>query len=118
MLVIARVATTNLRWTDRLLWRLIAASWTPHWMFARYELRFLDDPQGVFGGTERIHALARQGLDQQAPAVTDFLSRFHLPDSDLDGLLLKAQQSSAETAVQDYLSEHPQRVNYWTTGRI
>eukprot|EP00312_Isochrysidales_sp_CCMP1244_P012864 CAMPEP_0196702734 /NCGR_PEP_ID=MMETSP1090-20130531/54315_1 /TAXON_ID=37098 /ORGANISM="Isochrysis sp, Strain CCMP1244" /LENGTH=33 /DNA_ID= /DNA_START= /DNA_END= /DNA_ORIENTATION= len=25
LLVIARVATTNLRWTDRLLWRLIAA---------------------------------------------------------------------------------------------
>lgn len=97
---------------------LIAASWTPHWMFARYELRFLDDPRGVFGGTERIHALARPGLDQQVPAVTNFLSRFHLPDSDLDGLLLKAQQSSAETAVQDYLSNHPQRVNYWTTGRI
>ena len=66
---------------------------------------------------EQINAVM-QGLDQQVPAVTDFLSRFHLPDSDLDGLLLKAQQSSAETAVQDYLSDHPQRVNYWTTGRI
>ena len=113
----AAMAAVLARAIEEQTW-LIAASWTPHWMFARYKLRFLDDPQGVFGGTERIHALARQGLDQQAPAVTDFLSRFHLPDSDLDGLLLKAQQSSAETAVQDYLSDHPQRVNYWTTGRI
>ena len=97
---------------------LIATSWTPHWMFARYKLRFLEDPKGSFGGTERIHAVARQGLDQLHPAVTAFLSRFHLPESDLDGLLLEAQESSAETAVSTYLARHPNRVRYWTTGKI
>ena len=97
---------------------LIATSWTPHWMFARYKLRFLDDPKGSFGATERIHAVARQGLDQLHPAVTAFLSRFHLPESDLDGLLLQAQESSVETAVSTYLARHPNRVRYWTTGEI
>ena len=97
---------------------LIATSWTPHWMFARYKLRFLDDPKGSFGATERIHAVARQGLDQQHAAVTSFLSRFHLPESDLDGLLLQAQESSAEAAVTAYLTNHPNRVRYWTTGAL
>ena len=97
---------------------LIATSWTPHWMFARFKLRFLSDPKGSFGGTERIHAVARQGLDQRHPALTAFLSRFHLPESDLDGLLLQAQESSAETAVSTYLARHPNRVRYWTTGTI
>ena len=97
---------------------LIATSWTPHWMFARFKLRFLSDPKGSFGGTERIHAVARQGLDQRHPALTAFLSRFHLPESDLDGLLLQAQESSAETAVSAYLARHPNRVRYWTTGTI
>ena len=96
---------------------LIATSWTPHWMFARYKLRFLDDPKGSFGATERIHAVARQGMDQLHPAVTAFLSRFHLPESDLDGLLLQAQESSVETAVSTYLARHPNRVRHWTTGR-
>ena len=97
---------------------LIATSWTPHWMFARFKLRFLEDPKGSFGGTERIHAVARQGLDQLHPAVTAFLSRFHLPQSDLDGLLLQAQESSAEAAVSTYLARHPNRIRYWTTGEI
>ena len=97
---------------------LIATSWTPHWMFARFKLRFLSDPKGSFGGTERIHAVARQGLDQRHPALTAFLSRFHLPESDLDGLLLQAQESSAETAVSTYLARHPNRVRYWTTGTL
>ena len=95
---------------------MIATSWTPHWMFARYNLRFLKDPDGVFGGTERIHAVARHGLDRRAPSVTAFLSRFHLPDSDLNGLLLQAQEQSAEEAVAAYLERNPARVTYWCTG--
>ena len=97
---------------------MIATSWTPHWMFARYNLRFLKDPDGVFGGTERIHAVTRQGLGRRAPSVTAFLSRFHLPDSDLDGLLLQAQEQSAEEAVAAYLERNPARVTYWCTGRM
>ena len=97
---------------------LIATSWTPHWMFARFKLRFLEDPEGVFGGTERIHALARLGLDQQVPDVTDFLSRFHLPDEDLDQLLLQAQNTSPDDAVTTYLANHPKRVEYWITGNL
>ena len=97
---------------------LIATSWTPHWMFARFKLRFLEDPERVFGGTERIHALARLGLDQQVPDVTDFLSRFHLPSEDLDQLLLQAQTTSPDDAVTTYLANHPKRVEYWITGNI
>ena len=97
---------------------LIATSWTPHWMFARFKLRFLEDPERVFGGTERIHALARLGLDQQVPDVTDFLSRFHLPSEDLDQLLLQAQTTSPDDAVTTYLANHPKRVEYWITGNL
>ena len=97
---------------------VVVTSWTPHWMFARYRLRFLDDPDGVFGGTERIHALARLGLDQQYPEVTGFLSRFHLPDQELSAVLLNAQDTSAEEAVLSYLELHPERVHYWVSGQV
>jgi glycine betaine/proline transport system substrate-binding protein len=97
---------------------MIATSWTPHWMFARYGLRFLEDPKGVFGGTERIHAVSRINLDRVRPEVTAFLSRFHLPEQDLDGLLLKAQVGSPSAAVEDYLAENPERIRYWISGRV
>ncbi|MAR05590.1 MAG: glycine/betaine ABC transporter substrate-binding protein [Cyanobium sp. NAT70] len=97
---------------------MIATSWTPHWMFARYKLRFLKDPKRAFGGTEWIHALARIGLDQTVPQVTQFLSRFQLPNEDLDQLLLQAQESTAAEAVDIYLKQNPERVRYWVTGKI
>ena len=97
---------------------VVVTSWTPHWMFARYQLRFLEDPQGVFGGTERIHAVARLGLDKQFPQVTDFLSRFHIPDQELSAVLLNAQNTSAEEAVMSYIKLHPERVRYWLSGEM
>ena len=97
---------------------VIVTSWMPHWMFARYPLRFLEDPKRVFGGIEWIHALGRPSLDFEAPDVAAFLTRFHLPDQDMSDLLLKANDRSAEIAVDEYLDTHPERVRYWTTGDI
>ena len=111
MAAVVAQAIADQRW-------LIATSWTPHWMFARYQLRFLADPQRVFVGTEQIHAIGRSELDTTVPAVAAFLNRFHLPRTDLDGLLLLAEQSTAQTAVTAYLEQNPARVRYWTTGLI
>ena len=97
---------------------VVVTSWTPHWMFARYKLRFLEDPQLVFGGVEWIHALGRKGLDRDRPDLAGFLSRFQIPDRELSDLLLMANERSAEVAVEDYLDRHPARIRYWTTGMI
>ena len=97
---------------------VVVTSWTPHWMFARYKLRFLEDPQLVFGGVEWIHALGRKGLDRGYPDLAGFLSRFQIPDRELSDLLLMANERSADVAVEDYLDRHPARIRYWTTGMI
>ena len=97
---------------------VVVTSWTPHWMFARYKLRFLEDPQLVFGGVEWIHALGRKGLDRDYPDLAGFLSRFQIPDRELSDLLLMANERSADVAVEDYLDRHPARIRYWITGMI
>jgi len=97
---------------------VVVTSWTPHWMFARYKLRFLSDPKRAFGGTEWIHAIGQPDLSALAPEVTDFLTRFRIPDADLAEVLLKAHQDTAQSAVDAYLDQHPERVRYWVTGQI
>ena len=97
---------------------VVVTSWTPHWMFARYKLRFLQDPQRVFGGIEWIHALGRPQLDLEMQDVAAFLTRFYLPDQEMSDLLLQANEQTAEAAVDDYIASHPARVRYWSTGEI
>lgn len=97
---------------------IVVTGWSPHWMFGKYDLRYIDDPQGVLGGPERIHALARKGLDQEAPEVFGFLSRFYIPLDELEALMAEATDTSYEEAVANYIESHPARVNYWLTGEI
>lgn len=50
--------------------------------------------------------------------MTDFLTRFRIPDSELAEILLQAHQGTAQAAVDSYLQRHPERVRYWVSGEI
>lgn len=88
-------------------------------MFARWKLRYLDDPKQALGGRERIHALVRKGFYQDfPPEVTEFLSRMFIPLDELEALMAEATDSSYEEAVQHYIETHRRRVDYWVTGNV
>jgi glycine betaine/proline transport system substrate-binding protein len=98
---------------------VVVTAWQPHWIFARYKLRFLEDPQRVLGGDERIHAIARQGFAEDFPReVTEFFTRMYFPDAELAAILLDAQENNVEDAVDRYIRQHPRRIHYWVTGEI
>jgi glycine betaine/proline transport system substrate-binding protein len=98
---------------------IVVTGWSPHWMFARWKLRYLEDPQGTLGGRERIHALVRKGFYQDFPVeVTEFLSRLYIPLQELEAIMAQANDSSYEKAVDDYIKQHPNTVNYWVMGKI
>ncbi|RKJ55947.1 glycine/betaine ABC transporter, partial [Butyricicoccus sp. 1XD8-22] len=46
---------------------IIISGWSPHWKFAAYDLKFLEDPKGAFGGVENIQTIARKGLEEDMP---------------------------------------------------
>jgi len=56
-------------------WVAVTA-WSPHWMFGKWELKYLEDPKGILGGEEQIEAIVRKGLDKDMPEVHAFFSNF------------------------------------------
>ena len=112
------VIVANLRQAiDSRRW-IVVTNPIPHWMFATDRWRFLDDPLGVFGGTERVHDLGHAGFSQHFPQIAAFLGRFEIPPEDFLGLMLVARQSSNQEAVRAYLAQHPEWVGYWISGPI
>jgi len=98
---------------------IVVTGWSPHWMFSRWELRYLEDPRKSLGGRERIHALVRQGFHQDFPVqVTEFLSRMYLPLEELEALMNRATDTSYDQAVKEYVEKHLRRIDYWDTGEI
>jgi glycine betaine/proline transport system substrate-binding protein len=97
---------------------ILVTGWSPHWMFGAYDLRYLEDPKGVLGSFERVHAVARMGFYQGNIEAAGFLSRMQIPIDDLQKAMYDAQETSYEDAVTRYIENNPERVDYWVTGEL
>lgn len=93
---------------------IVVTGWTPHWKFASFDLKFLEDPKGIYGGSEDIRVMARQGLDEDAPDVANFLKNYFLEDYQL-GAVIGAIAEGAEPldAARDWIAENEDVVQGW-----
>ncbi|MFW6179975.1 MAG: glycine betaine ABC transporter substrate-binding protein, partial [Desulfohalobiaceae bacterium] len=78
-----------------------------------------EDPEGVLGGKEKIHAMAREDFYQDVPyEVYEFFTRFYIPLDELQEMMYEARESSYEEAINEYMDNNEARVNYWITGEL
>jgi glycine betaine/proline transport system substrate-binding protein len=67
---------------------IVVLGWSPHWMFGRWALKFLDDPKNIWGGDGTVHTLVRKGLKEDMPDVYKFLDNFNWKPEDMEQLLV------------------------------
>lgn len=97
---------------------IVVTLWNPHWAFGAYDLRYLEDPKGTLGSYERIHVLAREGFYQDYPDVALFLERMYLDIDALQKAMFNARETSYEDAINQYIENNPERIEYWVTGKL
>ncbi len=94
---------------------IVLTGWTPHWKEAAYELKYLDDPEGSFGGEEVVAAVAREGLAEEMPEVHAFLDNFYWTIDELGEILLWNEEDGAEPreTAERWVSENRDIVESW-----
>lgn len=60
--------------------------WSPHWMFAKYDLKYLEDPKKSFGEEEEIHILANKDFSSKQPDIAAILKKFRMDDAQIGSL--------------------------------
>jgi len=95
---------------------IVVTGWVPHWKFARWKLKFLDDPKNVFGGKEEIHTIVRKGLKEDMPDVYRFLDNYNWAPEDLEQLMIWIQEDQGlypgEKALR-YMRYHADQIKSW-----
>jgi glycine betaine/proline transport system substrate-binding protein len=95
---------------------VVVTGWVPHWMFARWKLRFLKDPENVFGGTEEIRTITSTGLKEKMPAVHRFLDKYRISPEELGQLMIWIQEDHGmfpyDKALR-YMRYHDKQVQSW-----
>ncbi|WP_099354127.1 glycine betaine ABC transporter substrate-binding protein [Fredinandcohnia onubensis] len=96
---------------------IIITGWTPHWKFSAFDLKYLEDPKGVYGGEENIHTIARNGLKEDLPAVHTLLDQFNWTSDDMGSVMVDIKEGTKpEEAAAKWIEENPDKVAEWTEG--
>jgi len=93
---------------------IVVTSWTPHWMFAKMDLKFLEDPKGVYGAQEDIHTLTRQNLETDKPEAYQLLNNFHWTPEEMAEVMVEViDGATPEEAAKHWVEANETRVNEW-----
>lgn len=89
---------------------VLVTLWKPHWAYDAYDIRDLEDPQGLLGDAESIHMMSRIGFGEDYPEVKDWISNFKM-DSDrlfeLENLMFNEYDGSDyEPIVADWMKDN------------
>ncbi|MFE6168594.1 glycine betaine ABC transporter substrate-binding protein [Viridibacillus arvi] len=96
---------------------IIITGWSPHWMFASFDLKYLDDPNGTFGGAEEINTLVRKGLKEDAPGAYTILDQFSWDTSDMEKVMVDVSGGmDPKEAADKWIKANTDKVDKWTKG--
>lgn len=96
---------------------IIVTGWTPHWMFAKFDLKYLEDPKGVYGPDETINTVVRKGLKAEAPDAFKVLDNFEWTPDDMAVVMSDIEAGDKpEDAAAKWVKDNKDKVSKWTDG--
>jgi glycine betaine/proline transport system substrate-binding protein len=96
---------------------IVVTGWRPHWMWAKWDLAFLEQDQDVFWSENDIHIYGRSDLAGDKPELAQFLGNMSFTDEHLADLLLQVRESSdtVENIARQWVTNNPTVVESWLT---
>lgn len=92
--------------------------WKPHYMNVMFDIRYLDDPEGIWGSGERVQTVIRTGFDEENPNVYKFLEQFKvtapMQNEWID--MYKRQEMDPEVVAEEWIANNLDVVNQWVYG--
>lgn len=93
---------------------VVITGWEPHWIFARYEVKFLDDPDNIFGEKENIYTVGRTGIEDEHPRAVRFFERMQLTERQLNSLVYQVKLSGdPRQGAKNWIKENEYIINQW-----
>lgn len=92
---------------------IVVTLWRPFWATTNYDVRELEDPDGVYGEPEGLHTLGREGFSEDFPEVATMIENFSLTDEqfgDLEDTMVNEFDDDDPAAVKAWVEKNPEIV--------
>lgn len=96
---------------------IVITGWSPHWIFLEYDLKYLEDPDGMYGEGEELETIVRAGLQEENPIAYEIIDNFAWEASDMEQVMVYIQDGmEPQEAAERWVEENPELVAEWTEG--
>lgn len=96
---------------------IIFTGWEPHFMFGKWDLELLDDPEGIFGGDgDQIYLVSNNDLEEDSPAAYQTIEQYTEDYDMLNELMADMEDGDPETVAEEFVEENEDLVEEWTEG--
>ncbi len=93
---------------------IIVTGWTPHWKFAKYDLKYLNDPKGAFGHQEHIATIVTPELEMENPHAFHLLDNFYWAPEEINEVMGYIEDGMDPfDAARKWIADNPEIVQQW-----
>ena len=95
---------------------IVVTLWTPHPEYGLKDLKRLEDPAGAWGTPERLHAIAREGFEDDFPQVAEWIRDFEMTEeqlAELSAAVEEAGDGEERDAARDWIEDNRDVVDGW-----
>ena len=100
--------------TKREEW-IVATGWKPHLKWLEFDLKYLDDPKGVYP-KDVCAIVSRKGFEEDMPEVAHFFKNFNLTEDQLYELMDLVNDKGGEAGAQIWYDANKEMVDAWYTN--
>lgn len=93
---------------------IVVTLWNPHWVFSKYDLKYLKDSKKVYGEEEEIYFATREGFKDDFGEVVQWMNNWEMDDDSLGSLMEKIEETGdPEKGAREWIEENQQLVDEW-----
>ncbi|OWZ83554.1 glycine betaine ABC transporter substrate-binding protein [Natranaerobius trueperi] len=97
---------------------VVFSGWEPHYMNVVLDMEYLDDPKGIWGDSESISTVVRDGLEEADPNLTKYLKQFDVDQEIVNEWVYEFgyHERDPEEVAEEWITENIDIVLQWVDG--
>jgi len=93
---------------------VVVTGWKPHYKWAVYDLKYLEDPKGIYP-TDFVGTIARKGFEEEKPDAARFFRNMKLNEEQLYSLFASVDKYGEMDGARKWYYENKKLVDSWKT---
>lgn len=91
---------------------IVITGWKPHYMWANFDLKYLEDPKGIYP-QDACTIISRKGFEEDSPEAAGFFKNFNLEEAQLYDLMGMVEADGEEAGAAKWYESNKTLVDSW-----